>query len=231
MSFEGKNVVVTGGTGALGSAVACAFLDQGAIVYASFIKDEELEQLPAAMRDEERCKLNRVDLRDEVAVIAWFDHIESVDVLVNVAGGFAMSSISETRFEDWREMAAMNLDSCFLCCREGLARMKDRPFGRIVNIGAFAACKAPAGMGPYTVSKAGVAHLTEVLAEETLTDEITVNAVLPTIMDTPGNRAAMPDADTGAWVPLPRVAETILYLCGSGSGHITGALIPLRGKL
>jgi len=231
MSFEGKTVVVTGGTGALGRAICSRFLAEGAIVHTSYFDEAELDDLPGPMRNIEVCHHHRVDLRDEAEVINWFDQIDSLDILVNAAGGFAMSDVLDTSLEAWSGMLTMNLQTCFLCCREGLSRMSDKPYGRIVNVGAFAATKAPAGMGLYTVSKAGVAHLTEVLAEETLPLPITVNAVLPTIMDTPANREAMPDADRSAWVPVVNVAETIRYLCTVDAWHVTGALIPVRGKM
>jgi NAD(P)-dependent dehydrogenase (short-subunit alcohol dehydrogenase family) len=146
-----------------------------------------------------------------------------------VAGGFAMGSVAETDLAMWRKMFDINLNSAFLCTRAALSHMDPARDGRIVNVGAFAARSAPTGLGAYTAAKAGVLQLTEVVAEETLTTRITVNAVLPTIMDTPGNRQAMPDAAFNRWVPVVDAARTILFLADAANWHITGACLPLRG--
>jgi len=135
--------------------------------------------------------------------------------------------VAELTFADWSHMFNMNLNTCFLTSREALRSFDQH--GRIINVAAFAASKIMGGMGAYTASKNAVIHLTGVLAEESLAQKITVNAVLPTIMDTPANRAAMPDADVTTWVPLENVAHTILFLAEDQSWHITGACIPLRG--
>lgn len=231
MNDMSRVVLVTGGTGALGRVVCQAFLDSGATVHTSYIVERELETLPAAMRDSDRLKMRRVDLGSEDEVRAWFADLPRLDVLVNVAGGFSMSAIADTSLAAWDLQFNMNLKTTFLCCREALGHMNRQGEGRIVNVGAFAATRRTPGMGPYTASKAAVLHITEVLAEETLAQKITVNAVLPTVMDTPGNRAANPDADFGAWVPLENVAQTIMFLAAPESWHITGALIPLRGHI
>lgn len=231
MDWQDKIVLITGGTGALGRVVVQAFLERGATVYTSFIVERELDTLPEALRQNPRFHTRRVDLGAEDEVRAWFADLPRLDVLVNVAGGFSMSAIAETSVAAWDQQFNMNLKTTFLCCREALAHMNRQGEGRIVNVGAFAATRRAAGMGPYTASKAAVLHLTEVLAEETLAQNITVNAVLPTVMDTPGNRAANPDADFNAWVPLENVAHTILFLADPQSWHITGALIPLRGHV
>jgi NAD(P)-dependent dehydrogenase (short-subunit alcohol dehydrogenase family) len=222
-------VVVTGGTGALGQAISQAFLQQGAKIFSSYIDDRELERLPDALKtDDFVCE--KVDLTNESAVQAWIQGIGSFRVLVNVAGGFAMGSVEETSLSDWHHQLRMNLDTCFLTSREAVKVFKNEAYGRIINIAALAAQNRFGGMTAYKVSKAGVIHLTESLAEETLTTNITVNAILPAIMDTPANREAMPEADFSAWAPLESVASCIAYLAQPDSWPITGALIPLRGK-
>ncbi len=227
MTFEGKKVVVTGGTGALGSAVSQAFLAAGAKVHSSYIVDAEIENLTSGLRENNHFKTTKVNLTDETSVRDWFSEIDGPDILVNVAGGFSMSMLRETDYSAWQHMINMNLNTAFLTSREAVRLMTGH--GRIINVGAFAATRVVPGMCAYTTSKGGVIHLTEVLAEETLAEKITVNAVLPTIMDTPGNRAAMPDADFSTWVPLENVEDTVLFLADEKSWHITGACIPLRG--
>jgi len=223
MSFSGKTVVVTGGAGALGMAVCRAFLDQGARVHALDVGKGG----SAALADEKGFSLHILNLSHEEEVSEWFSGMGSLDVLINVAGGFAMAPVAETSLADWSKMQEMNLTTAFLACREAVKLMEKG--GRIVNVSSFAAEGRTGGMAAYTVSKGAVITLTEALAEETLASKITVNAVLPTIMDTPANRAAMKDADYSAWVPLQNVAETMLFLASDSAWHITGACIPLRG--
>ncbi|MDJ0839185.1 MAG: SDR family NAD(P)-dependent oxidoreductase [Acidobacteriota bacterium] len=230
MSFQGKNVIVTGGTGALGRAVCEVFLKGGARVHTSYIVAGELDNLPDVMRDNPDCTYTKVELTDESAVKQWFQAFGAPDILVNVAGGFAMSSIADTDYEGWKHMFTMNLDTCFIASREALRRMDKHKQGRIINVAAYAAARALPGMGPYTASKNAVMHLTQVMAEETLQDDITVNAVMPTIMDTPANRSAMPQENFSAWVPVENVAATVAFLAQDESWHITGACIPTRGK-
>lgn len=224
-----KNIIITG---ALGSAISSAFLEQGnCMVHSSYINKLELEHLPDNLKNNPEFKTTAVDLLDENAVAKWFKSINSVDVLINVAGGFAMGKFSETTLANWQKMFHLNVDTCFLTSREALRRMDGSEYGRIINVGSFAATRGVAGMTSYTASKAAVIKLTEDLAEETLASKITVNSVLPTTMDTPANRAAMPDADTTQWVPVANVAHTVLFLAAIESWHITGACIPLRGHL
>ncbi|CAM2010272.1 SDR family oxidoreductase [Acanthopleuribacter pedis] len=231
MSFENKKVVVTGGTGAVGRAVCEAFLKAGADVYSSFVVDAELENLSPALSESDRFHTEKVDLTDERSVATWYANIGRPDVVANIAGGFSMGPFAEISSEDWQKMQAVNLTTCFLSCREALRKMDPNGHGRIINVAAWAAVGRTGGMAAYTTAKSGVISLTEALAEETLLQKITVNAVLPTIMDTPANREAMPDADFDAWVPTANVAETILFLSGESAWHITGAAVPLRGHL
>lgn len=228
MIFENKTIVVTGGTGALGRAVCKAFLDRGAVVHSSYIVEEELKSLPDDLDHHDQFHTHKVDLTDEAAVSAWMSGLGKVNVLANIAGGFAMGGINDISLKDWQHMQNMNLTTCFLTSREAL-KVMDPGHGRIINVASFAACQRTGGMAAYTTSKAAVISLTEAIAEETLTQNITVNAVLPTIMDTPGNRAGMPDADFATWVPVENVANTMVFLADENSWHITGACIPLRG--
>ncbi len=231
MSFHNHTVAVTGATGALGRAVCRAFLEAGAAVRGSYILDQELAAFPPELAREKRLQLTKVDLLDETAVQAWFDGVGELDVLVNVAGGFAMAPFRDTSTRDWRSMFDINVNTAFTASREALRRFDPERGGRIVNVTAYAVSQAVGGMVAYTASKAALVQMTEALAAETLSAKITVNAVAPTIMDTPVNREAMPDADFSTWVPTEDAARTILFLADPRSWHITGAVIPMRGKL
>ena len=228
MSLAGKVTLITGGTGALGRSVCAVFQEAGSRVHTTYIMDDEARKMGEVL-PEVTC--HKVDLTDEEAVRALVSGLPALDILINVVGGFAMAPITETSLADWQRMQRMNLDTVFLTCREAIRRMEGQGAGRIINVGAFAVTRKPAGMAAYTTSKAAVLHLTEVLAEETLAGGITVNAVLPTVMDTPGNRAAMPDADVSTWVPLGNVARAMVFLAEADAWPITGACIPLRGHL
>lgn len=228
-SLHDQKAIVTGGTGALGQAVVRELLDQGARVWTTNLNAEELDRLDQDIRNHERFSVVSCDLSDEKAVTSLFEQVgEPLDILVNVAGGFAMGSVKDTSLEDWRRMHDMNLTSAFLCCREALRRMNGDKGGRIVTVGAMPATQRTGGLALYTTAKAGVINLTEAIAEETLTSKITANAILPSIMDTPGNREGMPDADFSQWAPVADVASVIRWLVSEEAWLVTGALVPVR---
>jgi NAD(P)-dependent dehydrogenase (short-subunit alcohol dehydrogenase family) len=173
-----------------------------------------------------------VDLNDAATTQAALDRVAAahggIDVLVNIAGGFTWETLEGGSIETWARMQAMNLVSNVTITKLALPLLKASPAGRIVNIGAGAAAgKAGMGMGAYTASKAGVHKLTEALAEELAGTSVTVNAVLPSIIDTPANRADMPDADTSQWVKPEALAEVILFLASPAARAVSGALIPV----
>jgi len=230
MATDDRTAMVTGAAGALGRAVCRGFLERGARVYGSYIIDRELDTLPEDLKGHERLTMTKVDLSDEAAVAAWFATPDRIDILANIAGGFDMGPFKDTSTETWRRMLDMNLTTAFLCSREALRRFDAGRGGRIVNVGAFAVWDVVGGMTAYAVSKAAVVHMTEALAEETRRDNVTVNAIMPTIMDTPANRAAMPDADFSKWVPLQDAARAVLRLSAEDAGFVTGACVPLRDR-
>ena len=150
-----------------------------------------------------------------------------LDVLVNVAGGFTWETLEGGSIASWARMQTMNLMTAVTITQAALPLLKASPAGRVVNIGAGAAIKAGMGMGAYAASKSGVHRLTEALAEELAGTSVTVNAVLPSIIDTPANRADMPDADTSTWVQPAALAEVIQFLASNAARSISGALIPV----
>jgi len=227
-----QSVVVTGAFGALGVAVASAFVARGARV-ALF---DVAPQPPASIREKfgpAPLLFGGVDLSDLESTRRVMDvtaaRFGGIDVLVNVAGGFRWETLADGDVETWDQLYAMNLRTAVVCCKTVLPAMLARGGGRIVNIGAAAAARAGAGMGAYAASKAGVQRLTESLSEELKDRGITVNAILPGTIDTPRNRADMPDADFTRWVAPQTIAGVIVFLASDAAGAVTGASIPVLG--
>lgn len=229
MSLKGKTIVVTGAFGVLGTAVVQALLAQGAAVAA--VDRAEAPRDPATLG---AASLHGgVDLGDAGAAKSAFDAIAKarggLHGVVNIAGGFRWEKVPGGSLETWDAMYQMNLRTAVAACQAALAHLPDG--GRIVNIGANGAVKAGAGMGSYAASKSGVARLTEALAEELKDRGITVNALLPSILDTPANRKDMPDADFARWVQPAQLAAAIVFLLSDQADAITGALIPVVGRV
>ncbi|MDH4105435.1 MAG: SDR family NAD(P)-dependent oxidoreductase [Gammaproteobacteria bacterium] len=226
-------VVITGAFGALGSAVAKVFAGTGARL-ALIDLSQPTAELQAQYGGAGHMLLGGVDLADVegtrkvMAAIAM--RFGGIDVLVNVAGGFRWQKIADGDIETWDSLYSMNLRSAVVACRSALPAMFERGGGRIINIGAGAAAKAGLGMGAYAASKAGVQRLTEALAEEVKDKNITVNAILPGIIDTHRNRLDMPKADFTRWVSPDSIAKVILFLASEDSAAITGAAIPVFGR-
>ena len=231
MDFDGRNVVVTGGTGALGSAVVTALLERGAVCHLPYIATAEAENFRHRGHDRVRL-LAAGTLADEAAVAAVYDGVAPLWASIHIAGGFAMASVADTGRAALMAQLEMNLVSAFLCCRAAVAAMRQSGGGRIVNIAARPALepRLGAGMVAYTVSKAGVAALTQALAQEVVGDGILVNAVAPSILDTPANRRDMPKADVALWPKVEEVAAAILFLASPGNAVTRGAIVPVYGK-
>lgn len=226
--MEKRIVVVTGAFGVLGRAVVKHALELGAFV----AQVDRGYAAPGAADAARNLVLPGVDLADPDAARAAFarigGHFGGIDALLNVAGGFAWQNIAGGDLAVWDRMYALNLRTAVSACMAALPFLESSGSGAIVNVGAFGAVKAGAGMGAYAASKAGIAKLTESLAEE-LKGKVTVNAVLPSIIDTPANRADMPEADFGKWVRPEDLAEAVLFLASNKSRAITGALLPVTG--
>ncbi len=225
-SFSNRTVVVTGGTGALGRAVVGRLLELGAEVRVPWIRRDELADFPFATA----VTLVETDLTDEAAVGALYEDL-SPWASIHVAGGFAMAPVTETSADDVLDMFRLNALSCLLCCREAIRVMRrTRSGGRIVNIGARPAVTPTGGMVAYSLSKAAVTSMTLSLAEEVKSDGILVNAVLPSIMDTPANRKAMPEVNHATWPKVEEVAATIVWLASEANALTSGALVPVYGR-
>jgi NAD(P)-dependent dehydrogenase (short-subunit alcohol dehydrogenase family) len=220
-----RSVIVTGGFGVLGQAVAEAFAAQGYKVARIDFAASPAKAIDGSL------DIGGVDLTNADATSAALDKVRAghggIDVLVNVAGGFTWETLEGGSLDAWGRMHAMNVTTNATITKLALPDLKAAGEGRIVNIGAGGAVKAAMGMGAYAASKSGVHRLTEALAEELAGDGVTVNAVLPSIIDTPTNRADMPDADTSQWVQPAAIGDVILFLASPAARAVTGALIPV----
>ncbi len=230
MDFSGRQVMVTGGTGALGIAVVAELLAAGATCTIPYVHEAEAQRFPS--RGDPNVALVAVsDLSDETQVTKVFEGLKPW-ASIHIAGGFAAGKVTETDEKALMAQIDSNLVSCFLCCRAAAKAMLAGGGGRIVNVAARPALewRSGKGMTAYTVAKAGVAALTVALAEEVAEDGILVNAVAPSIMDTPANRKAMPKANFDAWPKVEEVAATILFLASSDNRVTRGAIVPVYGK-
>ena len=228
MSVEGRIAVITGAAGALGQAAVRRFRQLDAIPVAIDLDADRVEAIADAT-DAYPC-----DLTDEDAVRSTFEAIRQkhgrIDILANIAGGFAMGPrLEETTRGDWLAMLQINAVTAWMACACALPAMREAGFGRIVNIGARAVRRPAAKMAPYCVSKAAVVTMTEVLALECADTDIVVNCILPGTIDTPRNRADMPNADHSKWVPPEDIAAVIATLADPSNRSIRGAAVPVYG--
>ncbi len=236
MSEQKRNVLITGGTGILGSAVTKAYLIQGDNVAVTYLFDNEVERFkkynPELSEDVTFIYANVTEEADVNKTIQTFiTEFGHLDILVNIVGGFVGGIPTADLEEDrWDFIMNLNLKSVFLCCKTVVPHMTERGYGKIVNVSARAGLKGEAGLSAYCVSKGGVRTLTEALAAEVMDSGINVNAIMPSIMDTPANREAMPDEDHDRWVKTEDVAKIISFLTSDDSAIINGAAIPVYGR-
>jgi NAD(P)-dependent dehydrogenase (short-subunit alcohol dehydrogenase family) len=231
MDFKDRHVMVTGGTGALGRAVVGALIEAGAHCHVSYMIDAEARSFPFR----NNVTLHAVDdLASEATVAKLYDGIPKLWASIHLAGGFAMNSIAETDKAKLMAQIDTNFVACFLCCRAAVKAIgrAGGGGGRIVNVAARPGLewRSGAGMIAYTASKAAVAAMTTALAEEVAKDGILVNAVAPSIMDTPANRKSTPNADYSNWPKVEEVAATILFLASPGNAVTRGGIVPVYGR-
>jgi len=230
MDFHDRHVVVTGGAGVLGTAVVVALVEGGAFCHVPCFDEAEAQRF--ALREHKQVALAAVgNLADEAVVARFYRDIKPLWSSIHIAGGFAFGPLRDAEAATIRQQIDMNLISCMLCCRAA-ARAMGESGGRIVNVSARVGLewRTGANMAAYTAAKAGVAALTAALAEELAKDGILVNAVAPSIMDTPANRGAMSKADYGLWPKVDEVAATILFLASPDNRVTRGAVVPVYGK-
>ncbi len=232
MDFRDRHVVVTGGTGVLGTAVVGVLLEAGATCHVPCLEQAETKRFPHRAHPRARLVATGT-LTEEAAVARLYDAVPTLWASIHLVGGFAMSPVAETDKAALMQQVDTNLVTCFLCCRAAVRAMaRGKAGGRIVNVAARPALewRAGAGMAAYAASKAAVAALTVALAEEVANDGILVNAVAPSIMDTPTNRKAMPKADHALWPKVEEVAATILFLASPDNRVTRGAVTPVYGR-
>jgi NAD(P)-dependent dehydrogenase (short-subunit alcohol dehydrogenase family) len=230
--MAGRIYAVTGASGVLGATVARAAKAQGARLALIDFAKEPPQDLQAA---DDILVLCGVDLTDAnqagAAIEAVVDRFGGLDALLNIAGGFSWEKVEGGDWHTWHRLFLMNVQTASNAARAAIPHLKRSAAGRILNVGANAALKAALGMGAYAASKAGVHSLTQALAEELKADGVTVNAVLPSIIDTPANRADMPKADASAWVKPEDLATVMLFLVSEEARAVTGALLPVTGRV
>jgi NAD(P)-dependent dehydrogenase (short-subunit alcohol dehydrogenase family) len=228
--LDQRVAIVTGAFGALGRVVTKRALDAGYAVAAI-----DVAQAPPAGLPPEALAIGGVDLTDaadvERAVVAVVARFGQIDAVFNIAGGFSWQMVESSDPASWDRLYRLNLMTTLNVSKAATPHLRQAAHGRIVNVGANGAVRAAAGMGPYAASKAAVHRLTEALAEELKDAGVTVNAVLPSIIDTPANRADMPDADVSKWVTPDDLASVMLFLASPAAQAVTGALLPVVAKV
>jgi len=225
--------LVTGGSGALGQAVTKRLLADGSVVCVPWVVESERARLEASVEAPARARLmvERCDVADDAAMAALvtrtLERHGRIDVLVAGVGGFAMGGLVDTDRATWDAQLTLNLTTTYVASRAVLPAMLAAGAGRIVAIASRAVMPPAGGFIAYTVAKAGVIAFVQALAQETKGRGVTVNAVLPSTMDTPGNRASMPDVDPRTWTPVTAVADAIAYLAGESAASVNGTLVAI----
>jgi NAD(P)-dependent dehydrogenase (short-subunit alcohol dehydrogenase family) len=204
----GKKALITGGTGGLGPAVVTEARRRGALV-----------------------TLSSVDATDEAAVAATISAIGDLQILIHLVGGYAMGPTATFDLAAYHKQIEINLTTTFVLCKHALAAMQRGGYGRIVTVGSRTAVEGGAKQAAYAAAKAGVIALTRAIADETKGTNVTANCVVPSMIDTPANRGAMPKADTARWVTPEALAGVICFLAGEAAGRLRGAAIPVYGDL
>jgi NAD(P)-dependent dehydrogenase (short-subunit alcohol dehydrogenase family) len=236
--LEGRVAIVTGGSGALGRAVTECFLASGAKTAVPYIVDAEvpiLEQRLGGQFPSSQVMLRKCDVGVEGELAKFVDEVagtwRKIDILVNLVGGFwGGKPVAETTLEEWQAMFDLNLKPTFLCCRAVVPAMKRNGYGRIVSVSSRSGLTGAGDFTAYAVAKGAIRTFTASLAEEVLNDNIMVNAIAPSTIDTEANRRAMPKAKHENWVKPEDIARTIAYLCSEECRVTSGAVVPVYGK-
>ena len=232
IDFAGRTVIVTGGTGALGGSVVRGFLEAGARVLMTYVVEDEAAPFRQRFADDaDRVELHRCDVRRAAEVEALFGRVAAGDLgaVVNLAGGYRWTRVADADDATLEHLLDLNLRTTFAMCRAAAPVLVDAGGGAIVNVSARAALRGEAGNGVYGATKAAVLALTQSLSVELKRDGVNVNAVLPSIIDTPANRQAMPRSDPAAWVAPRDLANVIVFLASDAAAAIHGAGIPVYG--
>ncbi|MEX1138855.1 MAG: SDR family oxidoreductase [Bacteroidota bacterium] len=230
MSLKGKKVVITGAAGAMGSALVHRFASEGMAVVGVIRQSIEKNTGSPSVT------YLQADVSVEEDVRRVFAEAEKIlggfDILVNAVGGYIPGKpISDVSVDDWDANFRLNLQPVFLCTREALRYMKERSYGRIISFSAMTAFQPTAGRAPYSIAKAGVSLLTEIVARELKGTGITVNSIAPGIIATEENKSSMPNGDFSKWVTREEIVDTVYMLCREEAGSINGTTLKLYGGL
>lgn len=230
--MQGKQVLLTGGTGGLGMGVTPAVLQRGGKVTIPYRSEAEVRRLKDLLSatEFESIRFVKLDLTDESAVKQLVKDMGRVEVLIHLVGGFSMGKVDQYSYDDWQKDLTLNLNTTFLVCKYSLQNMLSHGYGRIVTIGSRGAVEPVGQLASYCASKAAVVALTKAIADETKETNITANCVLPSIIDTPSNREAMGSEQADRWVKPQSLAEAICFLASEAAGDVRGATLPAYGK-
>jgi NAD(P)-dependent dehydrogenase (short-subunit alcohol dehydrogenase family) len=236
--LENRVAIISGGTGALGRAVAEHFVESGARVAIPWVVEPEVPLLKKRLGDrfsDANVFLKRADVGDEAQIGTFVNDVTSkfgkLDILVNLVGGFwGGKSIAETSSAEWQAMFDINLKPTFLCCRAAIPAMKTNGYGRIVSVSSRSGLLGAGYFAAYAIAKGAIATFTASLAEEVLPDNIIVNAIAPSTIDTEANRASMPKAKHENWVKPEDIARTVGFLCSEDNRVTSGAVVPVYGR-
>lgn len=231
--MQGQQVLLTGGTGGLGLGVVPILLSQGtSVVTIPYVRAQEAERLKSILYPSDRARVRFVEanLADEASVMRLIDGMDRVDALIHLVGGFSMGKTHEYSYEQWQQDFELNLNTTFLVCKHSLRRMLEQNYGRIVTVGSRGAVQPGGQLAAYCASKAGVVALTQAIADETKGTNITANVVLPSIIDTPANRAAMGHENAECWVKPESLGQVICFLASAAAKDLRGAAVPVYGS-
>ncbi|WP_019499687.1 3-oxoacyl-ACP reductase FabG [Pseudanabaena sp. PCC 6802] len=231
--MKGKQVLLTGGTGGLGTGVTRVLLAREAKITIPYVNLAEVERLKQSLSasEFEQLRLVATDLTDEREIAQLVDDMGHLDVLIHLVGGFAMGKTHEFSFADWKQQLDLNLNTTFLTCKHSLRKMLEHNYGRIVTVGSRGAVQPAGQLAAYCAAKAGVVALTQAIADETKGTNITANVVLPSVIDTPMNRRAMGEANADLWVKPESLGQVICFLASEAAKDIRGAAIPVFGSV
>jgi NAD(P)-dependent dehydrogenase (short-subunit alcohol dehydrogenase family) len=233
--FEGKVVLITGGTGSLGREVCLAFLESNTVAAITHVTDKEIPQLESALGDlMKKAMLLKADIGDEQQVknlvSAVMKKYGRIDILINVVGGYiGGKKVTEMTEKEWDLMMNLNLKTAFLISKHVVEQMVRQGSGKVVHVAARLGLKGIGGNSAYGASKSGLIRLVESLSDEVKDKNINVNCILPSIIDTGANRKDMPNADFSKWVKPSEIAQAMLFLASDDSKSIHGSAMPVYG--
>src|ERR687887_721888 len=231
MAERYPSVLVTGGTGALGVAVLAELLQSGYPVTATWVVERERERVEQDFPDNEHLSLVEADVMDEQAVLDVVEGVDQLGAVVNLVGGYsAPGKVHESSVDDFEQMLRLNLRPAFLLARAAMPRLVSAGGGAFVCVSARPALRPFGGAAGYIASKAAVLALVQALDAEYRNDGVRCNAILPSVIDTPANRAAQPGADYSKWVPPQQIAKVVCFLVSDDSAPTSGAAIPVYGR-